>query len=130
MLNPSTADAALDDPTLRRCVTFAKAAGFSALQVVNLFAYRASDPAQLRTAPDPVGPDNDDYLRRALTTPGVKVAAWGVHSRPDRVGLVKSIAGGALHCLGVTRDGHPRHPLYVAGGTPFTPWPPSPELHR
>ncbi len=62
MLNPSTADAAKDDPTIRRCASFARSWGYGSLEVVNLFAYRASEPKRLRQTPDPIGPANDDYL--------------------------------------------------------------------
>lgn len=122
MLNPSTADADLDDPTIRRCVGFAKREGCDALQVVNLFAYRATTPAVLRTVADPVGSENDEYLRRAIDSPGLRIAAWGVHGRADRIVVVKS-AGAALHALGTTKDGHPRHPLYVRRDAPLLQWP-------
>lgn len=130
MLNPSTADATEDDPTIRRCVSFAKREGCSALQVVNLFAYRATDPRELKRVADPVGPDNDAWLSRALGTPALRIAAWGAHGRPDRVVVVKSFAVPGLHALGVTKDGHPRHPLYLRADAPLVTWPAGSEARR
>lgn len=127
MLNPSTADATLDDPTIRRCIGFAKREGYGAVKVLNLYAFRATNPKALLTCDDPVGPENDDYLDSAcLATPGrvpVVVAAWGVHARPDRVAAVLELGEGAdWRCLGTTKDGHPRHPLYVRGDQPLLPF--------
>jgi hypothetical protein len=118
MLNPSTADATQDDPTIRRCVGFARDWGCGGIVVVNLFAFRATDPAALRTAPDPIGPDNDNHIRRAVTIGGATVVcAWGAHG--TLLGRGRSVAdlirslGVVPQCLGTTRDGQPRHPLYV-----------------
>ncbi len=123
LLNPSTADAHRDDPTLRRCIGFAREWGFGALEVVNLFAFRATLPRHLRQADDPVGAENDAFLRRALAAAQRAVAAWGVHgafARRDREVLRLAGEGGhALACAGLTRDGHPRHLLYLPRGTPL-----------
>lgn len=134
MLNPSTADATRDDATIRRCIGFARAWGFGALEVVNLFAYRATRPEQLRAAPNPVGPRNDRYLRAALARADTVVAAWGVHGgwrERDRAVLQllrseSSASGTALNCLGLTRQGHPRHPLYLPRGARMRPYAPRP----
>ena len=132
MLNPSTADALVDDPTIRRCIGFARREGFGAIHVLNLYAWRATKPADCFAAPDPVGPQNDAYLtmefQAAVTGMHPVVAAWGAHARPDRVAAVRALAPAALdlRCLGVTKDGHPRHPLYVSGSQPLVPWPPAP----
>lgn len=119
MLNPSTADATTDDPTIRRCVAFSKLWGCGGLTVVNLYAWRATDPRELLTAAqDIVGPDNDQTITMALASSAVVVAAWGVHGKPERVREVTALAaltGRRLRCLGTTKDGHPRHPLYVRG---------------
>lgn len=124
MLNPSTADADVDDPTIRRCVNFTKAWGFDALTVVNLFAYRATDPKALQLADDPVGRANYRHVRRAVDEAAGIVCAWGANARkvpqfrhaPD----ISEIAGlRPLFCLGVTKDGSPRHPLYVKADTPL-----------
>lgn len=127
MLNPSTADATVDDPTIRRCVGFARREGFSALTVLNLYAYRSTDPKALLTCPAPIGPVNDDVLWRHLTcaravrTP--VVAAWGTNARPERVRRVLELVPGvAWSCLGTTKEGHPRHPLYVRGDQPLVPF--------
>jgi hypothetical protein len=112
MLNPSTADALADDPTVRRCMAFCRAWGYSVLSVRNLFALRATDPRELLAAPDPVGPDGDAELAAAATADLV-VCAWGakVPFGRDRQAL-ELLAGRDLHCLGLTAAGHPRHPLY------------------
>lgn len=124
MLNPSTADAEVDDPTIRRCKAFARAWGYGGLHVVNLYAYRATKPRDLWTAADPVGPRNDDIIRGFANTGWPMVAAWGANARPDRVEAVLRLLGTSVfQSLGVTKDGHPRHPLYVKGDTPLTPWP-------
>ena len=118
MLNPSTADEARDDPTIRRCIGFAKTWGYGALEVVNLFAYRAAFPTALRSVENPIGIENDRYLLQAAERCAALVLAWGtLGSLLDRDREVfKLLAGGkarTLYCLGVTRDGYPRHPLYV-----------------
>jgi len=129
MLNPSTADAELDDPTIRRCQSFARSWGYDGIMVVNLYALRSTDPKGLWLDGDPVGPRNDSHLRIAAffaqydDTP--IVAAWGANARPERVAEVLAIPHmDRLTCLGVTKDGSPRHPLYVRGDTPTTAWPP------
>jgi hypothetical protein len=117
MLNPSTADAKSDDPTIRRCISFSKSWGCGGLIVLNLFAFRATDPKALSSADDPVGPENDATLRRYCGTSGITVAAWGVHGVLNgRAAAVLSVLSRTpLRCLGVTKENHPKHPLYVAG---------------
>lgn len=132
MLNPSTADGTTDDPTLRRCVSFATREGCGAIVVVNLFAYRATNPAALHTVPDPIGPGNDTSLiaafRVAREHDRKVVAAWGAHpaatTRADAVLALPGVCG-SLHALGSTKAGHPRHPLYVHGEAPLTSWSPT-----
>lgn len=126
MLNPSTADASLDDPTIRRCKAFAKAWDCAGIVVANLYALRATDPKQLWRHPDPVGPDNDEWLRRLAGQHETVICAWGANARPDRVEAIKAIFSGRRHrlmCLGTTKDGAPRHPLYVRGDQPLIDWP-------
>lgn len=126
MLNPSTADAEQDDPTIRRCIGYARAWGMGALQVVNLYALRATDPAELWRAQDPIGPDNDITLVACALAhrPAPLIAAWGAHARPDRVAAVLALPGmDRLTALGVTKAGQPRHPLYLPATATLRPWP-------
>ena len=116
MLNPSVADAEHDDPTIRRCIGFAKRWGYGGLEAVNLFAWRAVHPSDMKRAEEPVGPDGDAPLVRALSRCALVVAAWGVHgAHRGRGSEVASVlrAHGSLHHLGLTKEGHPRHPLYL-----------------
>lgn len=120
MLNPSTADDRQDDPTIRRCIAFSQRWGYSALQVVNLFALRATAPAALKSATiDPVGAGNNSVIHHAMSDARLVIAAWGVHGTFR--GRAKEFTdwcareGHQLHCLGLTKEGHPRHPLYVKG---------------
>lgn len=125
MFNPSTADATKNDPTIRRCIGFAKKWGFGSLEVVNLFAYRATDPMDIFKATDPVGPENDKYIRDAIARAGLIVGAWGAQDSQTvkRVWQVQDILKGTpIYCLGQTKCGNPRHPLYVAGKTECTIW--------
>ena len=121
MLNPSTADAAVTDPTVERCLRFARAWGAGEVEVVNLFALRSTDPKALYSHPDPVGPDNDEALLAAARCATTVVAAWGVHGalhgRGDQVMTALRQTNVRLMSLGRTKDGHPRHPLYLAGST-------------
>lgn len=130
MLNPSTADAQLDDPTIRRCVGFATREGFRGIRVVNLYALRSTQPAALWTHPDPVGPDNRRSLRvallRAYNTCSPVVCAWGAHAHPEAVDRFKRDAadcGAKLQALHVTKAGAPGHPLYLRADAPLQDWP-------
>lgn len=121
MLNPSTASASENDPTIRRCIRFAQAWGFAKLHVGNLFAFRATDPRALLTAGDPVGPDNDRALLEIASRCGVVVAAWGIPARTlfRRSSEVLGTIGAVRRwsALGLTKNGCPRHPLYVPAAT-------------
>lgn len=125
MLNPSTADAEQDDATIRRIRGFSQGWGFGALTVVNLYAWRATDPADLWTAPDPIGPDNDRHIAEVCATSHV-IAAWGAHARPDRIAAVLALPGmDGLRALAVTKTGQPRqprHPLYLRGDLTPQEW--------
>jgi hypothetical protein len=114
-LNPSTADEISDDPTIRRCVAFARSWGCSALCMTNLFAYRATEPADMLAQPDPTGPDNDVVLVRMAANATIVVAAWGIHG--DHLGRASEVARllPRLHYLRLTKNGHPGHPLYLPG---------------
>jgi hypothetical protein len=124
MLNPSTADALIDDPTVRRIVGFARIWKYNSVQVVNLFALRSSDPDALRRHPDPIGPANDNHIAEAAVRADLIVCGWGaqpdLRSRDrDVYGLLRSRARAPIRCLGLTTGGHPRHPLYLAKKTPL-----------
>ena len=127
MLNPSTADEYEDDPTIRRCISFGKAWGFGTLYVTNLSPLRATDPKQLLAAgpePEDVWQENLENILEAAMYCGIVVAAWGVHGvaagRAGRV-LEELEPLSTVHCLGLTADGHPRHPLYVPANTNIRP---------
>lgn len=125
MLNPSTADAASDDPTIRRCKGFARTWGRAGIIVVNLYALRSTDPAGLWRHGDPVGPDNDHWLTTVALGSGDVVCAWGANARGERVRQVSDLlraAGVRTLCLGTTTSGAPRHPLYVPATQPLMPW--------
>ena len=127
MLNPSTADATIDDPTIRRCISFAQREGYGGLAVVNLYALRTTRPVHLLHHPDPVGPDNAYRVGRWLDAADIVIAAWGAHRlAAHRSGWLTDTVEGYdkdLYCLGVTADGSPRHPLYLPTDTPLEPWP-------
>ncbi|MFL5626201.1 MAG: DUF1643 domain-containing protein [Ktedonobacteraceae bacterium] len=120
MLNPSTADAQYNDPTIRRCIDFASTWGFGSVEVVNLFAYRTVHPTQLRQVDDPIGADNNLFLVQAVQRAARIVVAWGTHGTlldRDREVLELLKRGHTCYCFGLTKDGHPKHPLYVRGDT-------------
>lgn len=113
-LNPSTADAKRDDPTVRRCIRFAQAMGYGGMVMLNLFAYRATLPSDMKQVDDPTGgPEHDQYLMKYAGEGHTVVAAWGVHGGyRGRDKQVLQIFG-KVHCLGMTKEGFPRHPLYL-----------------
>jgi len=116
-LNPSTADKSADDPTVRRCVSFGRQWGFSGLLLTNLFAYRSTEPGVLNCVADPIGPDNDYWIVELSRSAKLTIAAWGVHGsllERDKSVLAKL---NAPHCLCTTKDGAPRHPLYLRADT-------------
>jgi len=123
-LNPSTADEIIDDPTVRRIVDFSKAWNYGGAVLLNLFGLRATDPKDLRTASDPVGPANDAALTKLCEGHEV-ILAWGVHGglhgRDETVtDLLRTANPRQVYCLGRTKGGHPKHPLYLAKKTPLT----------
>ncbi|CUR48159.1 DUF1643 domain-containing protein [Alloalcanivorax xenomutans] len=124
-LNPSTADHRRDDPTIRRCIGFARDWGYSALCVANLFAYRATYPSDLFAADDPVGPRNDQWLSKLARDASLVVAGWGNHGRHgNRAAQVRARLGDALHCLRMNGSGEPAHPLYLPKALRPIPMPP------
>lgn len=129
MLNPSTADAQQDDQTIRCCIKVAKREGCGSIVVVNLFAYRATDPALLLQREnanlDSIGPDNWTHLL-GIVTCDLVVVAWGAHRAAKfAVNEVnRLVASRGLWCLGVTADGSPRHPSRLADTARLMPWEP------
>lgn len=124
MLNPSTADAKVDDPTIRRCMSFAMREGAGGIEILNLYALRTTNPDELRRSSDPIGPDNDEWIRQVLHSHSRVVCAWGAFQRAwDRAAAVMDLVKGIdFLCLGRTAAGHPRHPLYVKGDQPLIKW--------
>lgn len=124
-LNPSTADETNDDPTIRRCIRFARDWGCARLRMVNLYAWRATKPSDLFDAMelgcDVVGPENDHVLSLSFGGSDMIVAAWGAGGRDPRLAqFVETFGGWRLHALGMTANGAPRHPLYMkADSQPF-----------
>ncbi|MFY2824456.1 DUF1643 domain-containing protein [Ruegeria sp. MALMAid1280] len=118
MLNPSTATEVQNDPTVERCERRARALGFGAFQVTNIFAWRDTDPRKMRAAVDPVGPKNDAAILDGVEWADQVIAAWGTHgAHLDRGPAVETLLRGTgqpLFHLGLTKDGHPKHPLYIA----------------
>lgn len=130
MLNPSRADALVDDPTVRCCLGFSKAWGFTALRIVNLFAYRMTDPAVLwRCKENIVGPLNEHYLRDAAGSGHRIVCAWGAAKDPRVSEQAEALWWLLRHrrpvCLGYSKDGAPRHPLFLRADTEPIPWTPA-----
>ena len=127
MLNPSTADENEDDATIRRCISFAREWGYTWALVANLFALRATDPMELRTVDDPIGPQNDTAISMASWYSAFTVCAWGNHGwvgGRDRIVLERLLRGRGIDVrhLGLTKQGRPKHPLYLAKTTKPEPW--------
>ncbi len=123
-LNPSTADARRNDPTIRRCIGFARDWGFGGVWVLNLFAFRATYPDDLRAAADPVGPRNDEWLRRIGRQSARIVACWGNDGAfRGRSGRVRTMLGDRLEVIRLNGSGEPAHPLYLPKRLAPVPWP-------
>lgn len=125
LLNPSTADAEVDDPTIRRCIGFSRRLGFDAMQIANLFALRSTNPAALKGCDDPIGPKNDAHIRLAVTVSSLTIVAWGRGGRlrgrdRDVTRLLAPLV--SLNSFGTTADGSPRHPLYLQSEEPLLLW--------
>jgi len=116
-LNPSTADENVDDPTVRRCIGYAKDWGYGSIFMLNIFAFRATDPREMKLSEDPVGAMNDSFLVEASKGSGLVVGCWGAHG--GHLGRGRAVLemmrenGIRVHCLGLTKAGHPKHPLYL-----------------
>ncbi len=118
MLNPSTATEVQNDPTVERCERRARTLGFGSLQVTNIFAWRDTDPKKMRTAKDPIGPDNDKTIMEACSWGDQIIAAWGTHGahlgRGVQVKQILRSSDKPVFHLGISKGGHPKHPLYIA----------------
>ncbi len=118
MLNPSKATEIQNDPTVERCERRARALGYGAFQVTNIFAWRETDPHLMRKAADPVGPANDEMILKGVAWAHDVLAAWGTHGahldRGPTVARMLMNAGKPLLTLGLSKDGHPKHPLYIS----------------
>lgn len=130
MCNPSTADAAINDATIRRCIGFSRRLGSGGFVVVNAYGYRATKPAAMWAAAeagvDIVGPESDNWITAHLMREaGSVIVAWGAHPKPDRCAEVVRLIDAQdrkAHCLGVTKDGQPRHPLMLPNDAPLQRW--------
>lgn len=130
MVNPSTADADTDDPTIRKVLGFAQRFHCDRIIVGNKFAFRATDVNKLRSAADPIGPDNEKYIEQILRDGDIHVAAWGslgklpevLRSRWKEIVRIADRVGVRLHCIGFCADGSPRHPLMTSYNTILSPW--------
>ncbi|WP_341864263.1 DUF1643 domain-containing protein [Gymnodinialimonas sp. 57CJ19] len=126
MLNPSTATEVQNDPTVERCERRSRALGYGAFRVLNIFAYRATDPRDMRRAEDPVGPENDAALLQGLDWADRVICAWGTHGEhrgrgPEVAALLKGTGRELLH-LGLSKAGHPKHPLYIGYKVQLQVW--------
>ena len=124
-LNPSTADESTDDPTVRRCIGFARTCGFGRIVLTNLFAFRSTDPKKLKLVSDPIGPENDEQIIKAACAAARVLVAWGIHGSlygrdQDVLGFLEK-----PYCLGITKNGLPKHPLYLAANTKLMRFPQS-----
>lgn len=126
MLNPSTATEKQNDPTVERCERRARALGFGAFRVTNIFAWRDTDPRAMRAAADPVGPGNDAAILQAAAWADQTVCAWGTHGehllRGAAVEAMLRAGGHPLYHLGLSKAGHPKHPLYIGYAVQPLPW--------
>lgn len=138
MVNPSTADATKDDATIRKVRGFAERHFASKVIVGNLFAYRATDVRELRTAEDPIGPDNDVHLEQIMLDSDIHLVAWGPVAKLPRnlrtrwrvVAAMANRVGATLRCLGAAQDGQPFHPLMLPYNTALAPWSPPSDQKR
>lgn len=116
MLNPSTATEVQNDPTVERCERRARMMGYGAFRVVNIFGFRATDPRDMRSEPDPIGPDNDAAIMAAADWADMVLCAWGTHGAHlgRGVAVAKMLSAYDLYHLGLTQGGDPKHPLYIS----------------
>lgn len=124
-LNPSKADEVDNDPTVKRCIAFAKAWGLSGIFMLNIFAFKATDPDEMMATASPIGRKNDEMLLRYCRKSKIIVACWGTHgayrNRGDDVAK-RVLKGQTIYCLGTTKNGFPKHPLYLAKTAGLEPY--------
>ncbi len=127
MLNPSKATEVQNDPTVERCERRARALGFGAFQVTNIFAWRDTDPFKMRKATDPIGPDNDATILAGVGWADQVIAAWGTHGahldRGPQMAVTLHATGRPIFTLGLSKHGHPKHPLYIGYSQQPILWP-------
>ncbi|MAJ43211.1 MAG: hypothetical protein CMF96_00515 [Candidatus Marinimicrobia bacterium] len=112
-LNPSTATETKNDPTIRRCMGYAKYWGYGGYIMGNIFAFRSTNPAKLRNTSDPIGPKNDYWLKRLYEEADLTIAAWGTNGKYMNRGNQVLELFSNLKCLRITKNGYPSHPLYL-----------------
>nr|WP_319391500.1 DUF1643 domain-containing protein [uncultured Cohaesibacter sp.] len=126
MLNPSTATELRNDPTIERCERRARALGYGGFRACNLFAFRATDPRDLKRAKEPIGPENLAILLQSAREADTILCAWGTHGAYLGMGpavqRLLTAEGLTLHHLGLSRDNHPKHPLYISYQTTLEIW--------
>lgn len=125
LLNPSKADASTDDKTLVKCMNYARRWGYDSLTIANLYSYRSTAPTFLWQHEDPVGPNNDEWLKQLVVGRELVVCGWGDNARQQRVVevcLLMKEAGVELHCLGTTKAGAPKHPLFIKSDQALEEW--------
>lgn len=125
-LNPSTADASTDDPTIRREIAFARSWGFGSMVKVNAYGWRSTDPKGLWTTPDPIGPRNPEFVLEWALQAKLFVACWGTNIRlrdADQLRRDLAAEGVKVYALKLTKEGHPQHPLYLPASTMPFRWP-------
>lgn len=129
MLNPSTATEVQNDPTVERCERRARTLGYGGFRVTNIFAWRDTDPKLMRAAADPIGPENDKAIHEGCLWADDVIAAWGTHgahlARGADVEAILRASGKPLYHLGLSKAGHPKHPLYIAYAQQPDRWPAS-----
>jgi hypothetical protein len=127
-LNPSTATESLNDPTITRCIRFCKDWGYDGYVMLNLFGFRATDPKVMKAQFDPDGRENNKQILRWTGRAKIVVCAWGIHGKHMGHGQnrrnILDRHGVAIHHLGLTKAGLPKHPLYLKADTKPVPWPP------
>lgn len=124
MLNPSTADSNIDDPTIRRCISFAKDNGFGSVSVGNLYSFRSTDPSVLKTmnVEIAIGPENSDHLEELISHSGKIIVAWGKHGGMGTSLVRNLLAEKEVFALQVNKDGSPKHPLYISSKATLKLW--------